>query len=390
MKWSSKVPKLDYEVKVENGIQREKDIYNVCKRIFPHWSNLNGSDMKLNTIKGGITNLLFSVTVRYDEKNEDTVLVRLYGKNTEVLINRDIDCENFEILSEKGFGPKLHGLFINGRVEGFFDAFPLEPPQMGQVAPIDFVQLISKELALMNSLDMPRDTTPQLWILLDKWKDIARTVVFEDERSNVLEKLELENFVFEMLEKIRFALPSPENGNGMEFIEAAEFEVDSATSLARRFLFDSVFCHNDLLSGNILCLKNNSKKVQFVDFEYGCYNFRGFDIANHFCEYAGFDSNFDKSYPDVEKQKYFIKCYVAEAAKLTKDEEMKEKLLESLSNEKLWVEFSNEIIQWLERFAIASHLFWGTWAVIQAKYSPIDFDFLEYARLRFVPINKLT
>mmetsp|Transcript_17525 Transcript_17525/g.21192 ORF Transcript_17525/g.21192 Transcript_17525/m.21192 type:complete len:121 (-) Transcript_17525:21-383(-) len=120
MKWSSKVPKLDYEVKVENGIQREKDIYNVCKRIFPHWSNLNGSDMKLNTIKGGITNLLFSVTVRYDEKNEDTVLVRLYGKNTEVLINRDIDCENFEILSEKGFGPKLHGLFINGRVEGFF------------------------------------------------------------------------------------------------------------------------------------------------------------------------------------------------------------------------------------------------------------------------------
>lgn len=36
----------------------------------------------------------------------------------------------------------------------------------------------------------------------------------------------------------------------------------------------------------------------------------------------------------------------------------------------------------VDRWALASHLWWGIWAVIQARYSPIDFDFVDYARLR--------
>lgn len=27
--------------------------------------------------------------------------------------------------------------------------------------------------------------------------------------------------------------------------------------------------------------------IQFIDYEYSCYNYRGFDIGNHFCEWAG-------------------------------------------------------------------------------------------------------
>uniref|UniRef100_A0A8C0BMF2 ethanolamine kinase n=1 Tax=Buteo japonicus TaxID=224669 RepID=A0A8C0BMF2_9AVES len=34
-------------------------------------------------------------------------------------------------------------------------------------------------------------------------------------------------------------------------------------------------------------------------------------------------------------------------------------------------------------FFQASHFFWGLWALIQAKYSTIDFDFLGYAIVRF-------
>lgn len=32
---------------------------------------------------------------------------------------------------------------------------------------------------------------------------------------------------------------------------------------------------------------------------------------------------------------------------------------------------------------LASHQFWGTWAILQAKYSPIDFDYIGYAKLRW-------
>lgn len=35
------------------------------------------------------------------------------------------------------------------------------------------------------------------------------------------------------------------------------------------------------------------------------------------------------------------------------------------------------------KFVLVSHLFWGSWAVIQAAHSLIDFDFLEYAQKRF-------
>ena len=49
---------------------------------------------------------------------------------------------------------------------------------------------------------------------------------------------------------------------------------------------DIVFSHQDLLCGNILHAEG-WERVQFIDFEYGGYNLRGFDIANHFCEYAG-------------------------------------------------------------------------------------------------------
>ena len=34
------------------------------------------------------------------------------------------------------------------------------------------------------------------------------------------------------------------------------------------------------------------EKLYLIDFEYGSYNYRGFDIGNHFNEYAGYDCDF--------------------------------------------------------------------------------------------------
>ena len=33
-------------------------------------------------------------------------------------------------------------------------------------------------------------------------------------------------------------------------------------------------------------------KLYIIDFEYGSYNYRGFDIGNHFNEYAGYDCDY--------------------------------------------------------------------------------------------------
>ncbi|KAH0617131.1 hypothetical protein JD844_028822 [Phrynosoma platyrhinos] len=66
--------------------------------------------------------------------------------------------------------------------------------------------------------------------------------------------------------------------------------------------------------------------VQFIDYEYSGYNYLAYDIGNHFNEFAAHSNSLNTQ---------------------------------------------------------ASHFFWGLWALIQAKYSTIDFDFLGYAIVRF-------
>ena len=49
-----------------------------------------------------------------------------------------------------------------------------------------------------------------------------------------------------------------------------------------------VFCHNDLQEGNVLRhsdVKGGRQRLTLIDFEYCSYNYRGFDLANHFCEW---------------------------------------------------------------------------------------------------------
>ncbi len=77
-----------------------------------------------------------------------------------------------------------------------------------------------------------------------------------------------------------------------------------------------VFCHNDLQGGNILVRndvdlnKSIDDSIVVIDYEFCCYNYRGFDIANHLCEwtydYNRSDNPFftlkEENYPSKEKQ----------------------------------------------------------------------------------------
>jgi thiamine kinase-like enzyme len=47
-----------------------------------------------------------------------------------------------------------------------------------------------------------------------------------------------------------------------------------------------VLCHNDLQEGNVMWDGNPQQQVQLIDFEYCSSGYRGFDIGNHFCEWA--------------------------------------------------------------------------------------------------------
>lgn len=36
---------------------------------------------------------------------------------------------------------------------------------------------------------------------------------------------------------------------------------------------------------------------------------------------------------------------------------------------------------------LASHMFWGTWSVVQGGTSTVDFDYLGYAQLRYEAVD---
>ncbi|KAG5591628.1 hypothetical protein H5410_042142, partial [Solanum commersonii] len=100
----------------------------LCKDLFNQWSNLDGSHFSVETVSGGITNLLLKVSVREDDGKHEYMTVRLYGPNTEYVINREREMQAIQHLSAAGFGAKLLAVFGNGMVQSFIDARTLTPP----------------------------------------------------------------------------------------------------------------------------------------------------------------------------------------------------------------------------------------------------------------------
>jgi len=140
---------------------------------------------------------------------------------------------------------------------------------------------------------------------------------------------------------------------------------------------DVVFCHNDLLLKNFI---KNDKSVELIDYEYSGYSYRAFDLANHFNEWCGFELVWE-NFPSEDTQRRFLKEYLKEFYDNKKNESDLEKEIDKMI----------EDIKW---FDLASNFYWGTWALIQAALSSIDFNYCDYGRLRFKRYfelkNKLT
>ncbi len=284
----------------------------------------------------------------------------------------------------------MYGYFKNGRIEGFFDARPLEPSEMGQLEPRDMPALIGTELARMHCLQLPEPKVPMLWTQIDSWMAQASLLSFEAdsevEKKSKFAHIDLKQ-VAKDIEAVRGLLPSDVNCNGVELLDAGAVAGESAAQscgrrAARELLFEVVFSHNDLLSGNILALAGDESRVQLIDFEYGGYNYAGFDVGNHFCEHAGFDFDLDKWYPKPEVAKHFLQAYVAR--RMPDAASAASKQFSGPDAEACEEAFWAEGVRVANLFALASHFFWGLWAVIQSKHSPIDFDFMKYAVERLV------
>nr|XP_014720033.1 choline/ethanolamine kinase isoform X1 [Equus asinus] len=163
----------------------------------------------------------------------------------------------FAILAERSLGPQLYGVFPEGRLEQYIPSRPLTTRELRD--PV-LSAAIATKMARFHGMEMPFTKEPH-WLFgtmeryLKQIQDLPPTGL---PQMNLLEMYRLKDEMGS-LRKLLDSTPSP-----------------------------VVFCHNDIQEGNILLLSEpeDVDSLMLVDFEYSSYNYRGFDIANHFCEWV--------------------------------------------------------------------------------------------------------
>lgn len=112
------------------------------------------------------------------------------------------------------------------------------------------------------------------------------------------------------------------------------------------------------------------------------YNYQAFDIANHFCEFAGVEVYDPDRYPDPEFQKKWLRNYLMVWKELNNCHESHlagSKSCDDISAITITDLEVTGLLKQVEKFALAAHLVWAVWGLIQSQHSKINFDFLTYA-----------
>ncbi|XP_053175530.1 choline/ethanolamine kinase [Scomber japonicus] len=320
------------------------------------WKTIQEEDFQISIVSGGLSNLLYLCSlpdhVHCEGEEPHQVLLRIYGAILQGVDSLVLESVMFAILAERTLGPKLYGIFPDGRLEQYLPNTRMRTDQLSDPA---VSAEIATKLARFHDMVMPFNKEPK-WLFgtIDKYMDQVMKLKFVREAH-----------VKKYNKLMKFNLPA---------------ELESLRALLAATPSPVVFCHNDVQEGNILILDDREQtptdKLMLIDFEYSSYNYRGFDFGNHFCEWM-YNYTYDQwpfykatpeDYPTREQQLHFIRSYLAEQ---TRNSTMDQKQIEE------------DMIIEANRYALASHFLWGLWSIIQAKISKIEFGYMDYAQCRF-------
>ncbi|KAL9955963.1 hypothetical protein ACROYT_G037370 [Oculina patagonica] len=350
----------------------KKKAHNWCKLYLGgSWRNVPLDEFSIEVLGGGLTNELYICCLpdnyHVGTKEKKKVVLRIYGRIHEEL-STSVNClisdsVVFALLSEWKVGPKLFAIFPEGRLEELLPARCLK--RMELTYPEISVR-IAQKMAVYHQLTLPLSKEPDfMWQAISGWCEITVQTQFNEQDKAV------------KLAKLK----SVDLKKEFQFLRNY---LETATSPG-----PVTFCHNDLQQGNILRVSkevqgNNEEEfdIKLIDFEYSAYNYRAFDLANHFCEWMidytlpppQYFSLSLNNWPSKAQQLLFIRAY------LGKDSQNNHACTEPTIEE-------SELLDQVNRFALASHFLWGLWGVVQEKLNSdsnnIQFNYLDYGLARF-------
>lgn len=259
---------------------------------------------------------------------------------------RNFHFRNIILLNSLNLAPDLYATFQNGLAYKYVPGCTLT---YETVTNPEIYRLVATRMAKLHKTQQElAEKKPCIWDKLQKFFDLVPNK-FTDEEKNA-----------------RYALWCWMPRNLCYFIDfrykgPTKQQIRTEIDRIRQHLSETsnpvVFCHNDLLLGNVIYTKEQNF-VTFIDYEYAAFNYQAFDIANHFLEFAGLENVDYTKFPEEHLQNDWIRIYLKE-----------------FQNEFTETDVHRLFVN-VNKFVLLSHLFWGLWALIQAEHSYINFDFL--------------
>lgn len=374
-----------------NSAESQTSALRLILTLRPEWEHGDGK-VEFIRFTDGITNTLLKVVnkrpgLSAEEIDNEAVLLRAYGQGTDLIIDRERETQNHELLMQYKLAPELLARFHNGMLYRFIRGAVTSPADLRRqdiwrgvarrlaewhaVIPClpSSREPISKEINGSENFEMSTPTPSKKDPALQKAID---TVAPGKPAPNV----------WTVMQKWVYALPTASEAEKLRQAKLQKELIRLVAEFSNRPGLGSnslVFAHCDLLSGNVIVQPrptgatspNAIQSVSFIDYEYATPSPAAFDIANHFAEWGGFDCEHDLL-PTRSQRLDFIREYIRSyyshlgSGESSIDEE------EQVQN--LFAEV--DIFRGIPGF------YWGIWALIQATISQIDFDYASYAEIR--------
>ncbi|KAJ2498718.1 hypothetical protein GGH96_004076 [Coemansia sp. RSA 1972] len=370
-----------------NEAELKRRVSRLINSVFEPRLPLLAVHVGVHRLSGAMTNSVYMVTLSSHRPFPllSKYLLRVYGTGVDELLSREKELYWLAQLTHLGIGPRMFGIFGNGRLEEYLESTTLGRTDIRDGSTSKHIARRMSELHALVSYYRPacgssasafESGEPEVWANVDSWMLLVRQKW--DHISRVCSK-------------------SPECTRVLESWDKVEQCVRKLRTRVSQAHSPIVFAHADLQYGNILRLKETGELV-VVDFEYAGYNYRGFDIANHFCEWmADYHRSTEphlldpSAYPTQAQRHAFLRTYIKSNAFLDANMRANPHVVESDDADALRaVSMSDERVHELVRemeeevrvFVPASHLHWGVWGLVQAASSEIEFDYAAYAAQR--------
>ncbi len=217
-----------------------------CLDLMPEWQGL---DLKISVLTGGITNKLYRVQL----SDGGDYVVRVYGQNTELFIDRDAEAQSIRQMEPTGVVPRLVKYLPEKNVT-IVEFIPGTPFKNADFLKDELLEALVRPMLLIHNSGLQ---LPRLFDPLDKVKQLFRVLT----------------------------------GAGPEY---SEFDIRATIAVLERISAladiqhsEYVPCHNDLLADNFILVEDREltrEPVYLIDWEYAGMNTPYYEISDMFQE----------------------------------------------------------------------------------------------------------